>query len=113
MKRSAMPKRTKPIERKTTLAKINPAATKKRRARYRRLLAQMKKGEGYRLAMERADGHCEMKHPCCIDAAPWEAHHKTYRRLAREAADDLVIGCRPCHRYEEATNHAHRRRSHG
>jgi hypothetical protein len=46
-------------------------------------------------ALERA-GYC-----CALDVThteDLEVHHRTYERLGRELAIDLVVLCRPCHR---------------
>lgn len=46
-----------------------------------------------RLALLRADHACQV----CASPEQLEVHHRTYARLGREQATDLLVLCRACH----------------
>jgi hypothetical protein len=64
------------------------------------------------LALERALGTCER---CGISEQTHrllvlDVHHKTYKRLGREAPEDVEVLCRPCHQVADRERRSSRKR---
>lgn len=47
------------------------------------------------LAIERADGRCQL---CNVTPPTFHVHHRTYERLGHERVEDLTALCPRCHR---------------
>ena len=109
----------------TPLPKVNVKRSKQRRQSYAKKLAAMKKGPGYKAAMERAGGRCEWIAKRaerrdygavlpigdrCPETEGLEAHHRTYRRFTKELPEDFLILCERHHALIESTQHSSRRR---